>query len=262
MAKQRPDPPDAAAGSGYGQYCPLALAAEVLCRRWSLLVISRVIDGCHTFNEIHRGVPRMSPSLLSTRLGELVHAGILVREPQPAGRGHRYALTDAGRDLDDIVMAIAIWGQRWARDMTTDDLDPGFLAWSMHTRMNVAAMPAGRTVLAFVFSGAPFDCDRFWLVVDDGRVDMCLRDPGFEPDLLIESDLRLFIEAWRGFRDLAALLRRGDIVVTGPTHLRRLLPDWLLLSALAPYDRRRGTERRPALKGPAATGQPANRLTK
>ncbi|MEL7538323.1 MAG: helix-turn-helix domain-containing protein [Pseudomonadota bacterium] len=227
----------AAAGRGYGQYCPLALAAEILCRRWSLLVVSRVIDGCETFNDIHRGVPRISPSLLSTRLGELEHAGIIRREKQPNGRGHRYRLTEAGRDLDDIVMAIAVWGQRWARDMTTDDLDPGFLAWSMHTRLNIDAMPAGRTVMHFKFSGAPFDCDRFWLVVDGGSVDMCLKDPGHEPDLVVRSDLRLFVEAWRGIRDLRALVRRGEIVVEGPTKLRRALPNWLLLSMLAPYPR-------------------------
>lgn len=232
-------------GRSYGQYCPLALAAEILCRRWSLLVISRIIDGCHTFNDIHRGVPRMSPSLLSTRLGELEHAGIVARVPLAAGKGHRYELTEAGQDLDGIVMALAVWGQRWARDMTMDDLDPGFLAWSMHTRMNVEAMPPGRTVLAFEFSGAPTDCDRFWIVVDDGRVDMCLKDPGYEATLTIRSDLRTFVEAWRGIRDLDELLRREEVVVIGPAKLRRELSRWLLLSGLAPHRRQRdGREKR------------------
>ncbi len=224
--------------AGYGQYCPLALAAELLCRRWSLLVISRVIDGCQTFSEIQRGIPRITPSLLTKRLGELVDAGILVREPQTERRGYRYSLSAAGKDLDDIVMAIAVWGQRWARDMTYDDLDPAFLAWSMHTRVNTDAMPPGRTVLAFQFSAAPLDCDRFWLVVEDENVDMCLKDPGHEPDVRISSDLRTFVEAWRGFRDMRGLMASGVIDVQGPSHLRRALPDWLLLSALAPFERR------------------------
>lgn len=142
---------------GYGQYCPLALAAELLCRRWTVLVVSRLLDGCTTFNEIHRGVPRISPALLSQRLAELEDAGI-VRRRARGRNGHFYELTEAGRDLDDIIMKMAIWGQQWARDMDMDDLDPGFLAWSMHTRLNTTEMPPGRTVLQFEFSGAPADC--------------------------------------------------------------------------------------------------------
>lgn len=244
---------------GYGQYCPLALAAELLCRRWTILVVSRLIDGCTTFNEIHRGVPRISPSLLSQRLAELEDAGLLTRRRQKAQRGYTYHLTEAGRDLDDIIMQLAVWGQHWARDMTYDDLDPGFLAWSMHTRLDGEAMPPGRTVLQFEFAGAPADCRRFWLVNTDGVVDMCLKHPGFETDLLIEADLKIFVEAWRGFRDLRQEIRAGRIRVTGPSQLRKAFPDWLRLSALAPFERRRaGAEcrlsakkRRPAARAAA-----------
>lgn len=230
---------------GYGQYCPLSLAAELLCQRWTLLVLSRLLDGCTTFNEIHRGVPRISPSLLSKRLGELEQAGLVDRRPRHDGQGHCYEPTEAGLALDDIVMQIAVWGQQWARDMNLDDLDPAFLAWSMHVRIDTDALPAGRTVLHFEFSGTPADCRYFWLVVEDDKVDMCLKHPGFEADLKIESDLRLFVECWRGIRDLRAQLGAGRIRVTGPVALRRALPDALMLSALAPYERQRqGEERR------------------
>jgi DNA-binding HxlR family transcriptional regulator len=224
---------------GYGQYCPLALAAELLCRRWTVLVISRLLDGCTTFNEIHRGVPRISPGLLSQRLVELETAGIVRRRKRGRQNGHVYELTDAGRDLDDLVMKMATWGQLWARDMHMDDLDPGFLAWSMHLRLDTHAMPAGRTVLQFEFSGAPADCRRFWLVVMDGTVDMCLKHPGFDADLLIEADLRTFVEAWRGFRNLESEIRARRIRLSGPRELKRGFPRWLLLSSLSPYPRRR-----------------------
>jgi DNA-binding HxlR family transcriptional regulator len=159
---------------GYGQYCPLALATELLCRRWTVLVISRLIDGCSTFNDIHRGLPRISPSSLSQRLAELEHAGILVRRKLISQNGHSYHLTDAGKALEDIVWKMAVWGQQWARDMDMDDLDPGFLAWSMHLRIDGDRLPPGRTVLQFEFSGAPPDCRRFWLVCTGGNIDMCL----------------------------------------------------------------------------------------
>ena len=222
--------------STYGQYCPLALAAELLCRRWTILVVSRLIDGCSTFGEIHEGVPRISPSLLSTRLKELEHAGILTQH-KDNGRPY-YRLTEAGRDLEDLVNSMAVWGQQWARDMNMDDLDLGFLAWSMHLRMNTDSMPAGRTVLHFEFSGAPADSRRFWIVNNDGKVDMCLKHPGFDEDLKIESDLRLFVEAWRGIRDLRAEIAATNIRVSGPRPLQKAFPDWLLLSGLATYRRR------------------------
>ncbi|MEL7526255.1 MAG: helix-turn-helix domain-containing protein [Pseudomonadota bacterium] len=227
---------------GYGQYCPLALAAEVLCERWTLLVISRVIDGCTRFNEIHRGVPKISATLLSQRLSSLEHAGLITRRALENGRGFAYELTDAGRDLDPIIMSLAVWGQKWSRDMETEDLDPAFLAWSMHTRLNVDAMPEERIVMEFAFSGTHKGFSRFWLVVEDGEVDMCLKYPGFEEDLSISSDIRRFVEAWRGMRDLRSEIAHGHITVVGQEKYRRALPDWLMLSALARFQRQTGAE--------------------
>lgn len=224
--------------SSYGQYCPLALAAELLCRRWTILVISRLVDGCTTFNQIHEGVPRISPSLLSTRLAELEHAGIIERSRQPGSKRYQYSVTQAGRDLEGIITQMAVWGQHWARDMEMDDLDPAFLAWSMHLRMNTDAMPEGRTVLQFEFSGAPADFRRFWIVNNDGKVDMCLKHPGYETDLLVEADLRRFVETWRGFRDLRDEISSSRIRLSGPRHLKKAFPEWLMLSMFADIDRK------------------------
>lgn len=224
---------------GYGQYCPLALAAELLTERWTILVVSRLIDGCTTFNEIHRGVPRISPSLLSKRLSELAAAGLVVKRSRAGRGGPVYELTAAGRALSTVVDEMAVWGQQWARDMTQEDLDPGFLAWSMHTRMNVEAMPPGRTVVEFNFTGAPPDCRCFWLINEDGVIDMCLKHPGFEPDVTVNADLRTFIETWRGFRNLRTEIRAGRIRVEGPRELTKAFPDWLLLSGLAKFQRKR-----------------------
>jgi DNA-binding HxlR family transcriptional regulator len=222
----------------YGQYCPLALATELLCRRWTILVISRLIDGCRTFNEIHQGVPRISPSLLSTRLSELEHAGLVSRQKIPNENRYLYEPTEAALELSDLIDSMAVWGQQWSRDMDMEDLDPAFLAWSISLRMNTDAMPPGRTVVEFEFSGTPTEFRRFWLVNHDGKVDMCLKDPGYETDLHVSSDIRRFVEAWRGFRDFRQEIRSGEIRLAGPKQLTSSFPDWLLLSALAPYRRR------------------------
>lgn len=230
---------------GYGQYCPLSLAAELLGRRWMILVVSRLLDGCRRFNEIHRGVPRMSPTLLSKRLSELERAGLVEKRSLEDERGGEYVLTPAGRELEPIIDGLAVWGQHWARDMTDDDLDPAFLVWSMHLRMDPEAMPPGRTVIELSFEGAPADVDRFWLVHQDGVVEMCLKDPELDVDLLVTSDLRRFVEAWRGFRDLRREIREGHVKLQGPPGLKKQFPSWLRLSGLAPYERRRpGREKR------------------
>ena len=225
--------------SAYGQYCPLALAAELLCERWTLLVLSRVIDGCTHFNAIHRGVPRISPTMLVKRLRQLEHAGLIRSMPARRGTPRSYALTPAGQELGPLIDDLALWGQRWARDMRADDLDPGFLAWSMHVSLDTARMPPGRTVVAFEFTGAPRDCRRFWLVNEDGKVDMCLNDPGYEIDVRVRSDLRRFVEAWRGIRDLRAEIAARRIEILAPPRLARQFPGWLRLSQLARHGRMR-----------------------
>lgn len=238
---------------GYGQYCPLALAAELLAERWTILVVSRLIDGCSTFNEIHRGVPKISPALLSKRLVELEQAGILTKARKRAPARITYKLTPAGHDLAPIIDQMAVWGQHWARDLAHDDLDPAFLAWSMHTRFNQEAMPSHRVVVEFEFSGVPKGYQRFWIVSDKAKIDMCLKNPGYDVDVHVRADIARFIQAWRGFRNLRSEIRTGRIRVTGPKALTRQFPNWLLLSSLAPYERKRkGAERR--LRARATSG--------
>lgn len=232
---------------GYGQYCPLALTAELLCQRWSILVVSRLIDGCTSFNDIRRGLPQISPSLLSKRLSELVDAGVAIHTPAANGRRGEYGLTEAGKELAPIVDRMAIWGQHWARDMDYDDLDPAFLVWSMHLRCDRLKMPPGQTVIEFAFDNSPTKYTRFWLVCREDEVEMCLKDPGLEVDVAVNADLSTFVEAWRGFRDLEAEIRRGKVQVHGPRELVAAIPDFLLGSSLAPFDRRRpGREKRTA----------------
>jgi len=240
--------------NGYGMYCPVALATEILGERWSILVVMVVIDGVTRFNEMLRALPRISPSVLSQRLRSLEDAGVIVKQNGPGG-GHEYQLTEAGRELEPIVMNLGAWGQRWARDLALDDLDPLSLAWSIHLRLNTDAMPTGRTVVEFEFSGVPADCSRFWIVTRDGVVDMCVKHPGFDVDLCVISDLRRFVEAWRGFRSLRAELAAGRIRLEGPRDLQRAFPNWLRLSSLAHVERQRpGRERTLSRRSRARAG--------
>ena len=224
---------------GYGQFCPVALASELLAERWTLLIVRELLAGAQRFNEIRRGVPRLSPTLLRQRLQSLELAGVLERQASARGRAGAYRLTAAGHALRPVVAAVGEWGQRWARDIEPDDLDPGWLVWGMHRRLNVAAMPPGRTVLEIEFTDAPRTQRRFWLVHCAGEVQVCLKDPGYEVALRLAARVRALAEVWRGIRPLRAALAEGAISLSGAAALRRALPQWLLLSSFAGTRRER-----------------------
>ena len=216
---------------GYGQFCPVALASETLAQRWMPLIVRELCAGATRFNEIRRGVPGIRPTLLKQRLDMLERADI-VRTVSGGGRTS-YILTTAGEELRSVMAAIGAWGQRWARDIRNEDLDPGWLIWAMHRRFNVAAMPPGRTVIEIVFTDMPAHKRQFWLVHSGALVDVCLKPPGFETDLLVSTRVRVLAEVWRGLRPLQAAIRGGEIGLTGRSALRRAFPNWLLLSAYA-----------------------------
>lgn len=216
---------------GYGQFCPVALASETLAQRWMPLIVRELCAGATRFSEIRRGVPGIRPTLLKQRLDTLERAGIIGRTT--ANGRSSYLLSEAGEELRPVLSAIGAWGQRWARDICDDDLDPGWLIWAMHRRFNVASMPKGRTVIQIVFADAPVHHQQFWLVHSGGVVDVCLKSPGYETDLVVSTRVRVLAEVWRGLRPLQSAIRGGDIRLTGHSALRRAFPNWLLLSAYA-----------------------------
>lgn len=215
----------------YGQFCPVALASEVLAERWTLLVVRELLSGAQRFNDIRRGVPRLSATLLKQRLMTLEDAGIVERKT--SARGPEYFLTEAGKSLRSVVTSIGEWGQRWARDIRPEDLDPGWLVWAMHRRLNTAAMPPGRTVIEIEFVDAPAKQRRFWLVHTNGKVDVCLKDPGYDTTVRVSTRVRTMAEVWRGIRSAKDEMRAGHIHLDGASACCRAFPQWLLLSAYA-----------------------------
>jgi DNA-binding HxlR family transcriptional regulator len=224
---------------GFGQFCPVALASEVLTQRWTLLILRELNAGSSRFNDIRRGVPRISGSLLKTRLETLERAEIIERRPEHGRGAYEYFLTDAGEELKPVISHIGEWGQRWARDIEPEDLDPGWLVWNIHRRLNMDEVPRGRTVIQFEFTDAPKNHRYFWLVVRDGDVEVCLKSPGFAVDLIVRTTVRVMAEVWRGIRPVRREIQDGNILLEGRSALRRAFPKWLLLSVYAPIRRKR-----------------------
>ena len=218
---------------GYGQFCPIALASEVLTQRWMLLIIHQLAQGASRFNDIRRGVPKISATLLKQRLETLVAADVVATKPVASSGNIEYFLTEAGQELEGVLRGIATWGQRWARDISPQDLDPGWLMWNMHRRLNLDTMPEGLTVIHFIFTDTSPRDRFFWLVVNEGIVDVCLKYPGYAADVTITTSIRAMAEIWRGIRPITTEIKNGNLKLEGKQGLKRAFPGWLLLSPVA-----------------------------
>ena len=221
----------------YGQFCTVARGAEVLCERWTALIVRELLCGSTQFNELRRGVPRMSPTLLAKRLRSLEDAGVVRRTE--SGRATSYHLTPAGEELRPIVMALGHWGARWIGSrLTPGQLDVGFLMWDVRRFVRLEEFPAGRrVVLLFRFPDARPRERTWWLVVEDGTADLCRDDPGHDLTLEIESSVLALTEVWTGDATAEEALRRHEIRVLGPSRDRDALWKWLGASAFAPTRR-------------------------
>ena len=218
---------------GYGQFCPLAKAAEVLCERWTMVLVRELTSGSRRFNDLRRGLPLMSPTLLARRLRQLVAAGVVQRVEEDNG-AQVYELTRAGEELRPMVEYMGIWGHRWVGSRLADeDLDAGLLMWDIRRGVDPDRFPEHRVVLQIELADAPEGQVLWWLVSEDGETDLCLEDPGHEVDLLVRCSVGVLTNVWLCRRTIADAERRGDMQVTGDRHLHRLLPGWLQGSPLA-----------------------------
>jgi DNA-binding HxlR family transcriptional regulator len=220
--------------ASYKQFCPLAMATEVLCTRWTLVLIREFIAGSTRFNDLRRGVPKMSPTLLSQRLKELEEAGVIVRKVLPSEKGvFEYHLSEAGRELEAVVEALGCWGQKWVGTAATlSNLDPSLLMWDMRRNLNPAPLPAKRTVIQFLYSDLPASKSHWWLVVEPkGEVDLCWSDPGFEINLFVTTDLRTMTAIWMGLTSLASA--RSKLKLLGSPTIIKSMQAWLGLSRFA-----------------------------
>jgi DNA-binding HxlR family transcriptional regulator len=217
----------------YGQFCPVAKSAEIMGDPWSLLIVRELLLGSNRFSTLQKGLPRISPTVLNTRLKELEGNGVLIKRRLSGQRGHEYRLTAAGRELSTVIEAFAVWGMRWARDeMAADDLDVTFLMFDIQRRIDTDALPDGETVLSVTFT----DLDSFghwWLICQGAEVDLCYTDPGKDVDCYVTSTSRNLIDVWMGDLPLSKALQSQAIQIVGDRHLCAAFVKWFTLSVFA-----------------------------
>ena len=222
--------------SGFGQFCPVAVACEVFAERWTPIILRELFAGSEHFNQIHRGIPLISRALLSRRLRDLEAAGVIAKERLADQRGYRYRLTEAGKEFRPVIEALGTWGQRWTVRVQPRNLDARFLMWNVRRRIARELLPEQRVVVCFDFASVPRSYTgprAFWLLLERTQVEVCVDDPGFEVDLHVAADLAAMASVWLGDLSFDAAQRAGTIKLSGPRALAKAFPSWLMLSHFA-----------------------------
>jgi len=222
---------------GYGQFCPVAVACEVFAERWTPLILREMFCGSTRFNDLRRGMPLISRTLLAQRLQALEESGVIQSVPLPRGRGREYRLTKAGEEFRAVIDRLGEWGQRWIHGkVSAENLDAQLLMWDIHRRIDLDRLPAERVVARFDFRGIPTSYRgprTTWLVLQRPEVDVCLKDPGFGTDIVVSADLKAITKVWLGDLRFDEALRSRAVVIEGPRKWVQALPGWLLLSGFA-----------------------------
>lgn len=222
--------------NSYHQFCPVSMAAEILGSRWTIVLLRELCAGSTRFNDLRRGVPRMSPALLSKRLKELEASGViekrLVRKNPDT---FEYILTPAGIELKAVVTAIGAWGHRWVETETTlEKCDPGLLMWDMRRNINGALMPPRKLTVQFIFPEQSPATRNFWILHDaDNGADLCSIDPGFDVDLFVRCDLKTMTAIWMGLEQVKTAVADGRMFVSGDQDIAGAMQHWLGLSPFA-----------------------------
>lgn len=222
---------------GYGQFCPVSMASEILCSRWTTLVLRELLCGSTRFNDLRRGVPKMSPTLLSKRLKELEKAGVVTVRRLPGG-ANEYRLSQCGEELRPLIVGLGNWAQRWMESrLSLKNLDPALLMWDMQRNLDISHLPRQRCTIQFLYPELSGGQKRWWLVIENGNVDLCNFDPGYDLDLVIRSSLRAMTAIWMGLTTVRDEASGGELDVEGDPAIARTVQSWLGLSKFAPVQR-------------------------
>jgi DNA-binding HxlR family transcriptional regulator len=218
----------------YGQFCPVSMGAEIFCSRWTALVVRELLSGSTRFNDLRRGVPRMSPTLLSKRLKELELAGVIAAVPTSQPSVFDYKLTPAGEDMRSVVMSLGVWGQRWVESsLSLKNLDPSLLMWDMRRNLDPTPLPPRRCTIQFLFPEVDSAKRSSWLVIDGGKVDVCSVDPGFDVDLYVRGSLRSLTAVWMGLTTMQEEIQGRQLELIGDSDIAQSMQQWLGLSPFA-----------------------------
>jgi DNA-binding HxlR family transcriptional regulator len=214
----------------YGQYCPIARTAELFAERWTPIIVRNLLNGCRTFTDIRQGAPGIPTALLSQRLDTLERAGIVCREPAPAGRGHTYHLTRKGLELKAVCDAMAHWGARWL-EIQPQHVDAAYVLWATTKLVDVEALPDRTVTVRFEMRDQPGE--SYWLLMHRPQPELCTRGNGYVEDIIARTDSACLIDVHLKRTTYRQAIRSGRLVLSGPPKLTRDFVKWIRPSPYA-----------------------------
>lgn len=221
----------------YGQFCPVAKSAEILGNTWSLLIIRELLLGSTRFSKLQKGMPRISPTVLNTRLKELEKNGVIVKRPINGQRGFEYHLTPAGKELAPVIESLVVWGMRWARDeLRSDEMDVAFLMFDIERNIRTEELPGGESVLCFQFSDLN-DYKTWWIICKESSRDLCYEDPGKDVSAYIFTTSHELVRIWMGDVAISEAISQERITVLGDSVICQRFRKWFPCSAAAKIPR-------------------------
>ena len=209
------------------------MACEILEPRWTLLILSELWSGATRFNEIRRGVPGISPTLLSKRLKEMEAQGLVERLEDSAKGTVDYIRTSKAIELEPVLEHLGQWAMRNVEpEIALTNLEPDYFMWSLRRQLVLSELPGRRLVVRFHFTDCKESEATYWLLLRPGiPADLCLIDPGFDVDLFVESELKTLGSAWMGYSSLQNAIAADRILLTGDPLLKKTFHRWLVKSA-------------------------------
>lgn len=217
----------------YKQFCPVAKASELLGEKWTFLIIREALMGATRFNEFQRGMALISPTMLTKRLNELTENGLMVRKKINMQKGYEYFLSEAGKDLYPVIMQLGDWGMKWARgQMQNSELDVELLMIYLVRSIKPEKLAGNETTIQFNFTDLE-NLKKWWIVVQNDEVDVCLEDPGRDVDVWFNTDLRTMIEVWMGDTTYKKAIRESRLKLLGPPQLTSNVSRWMAYSIFA-----------------------------
>ena len=215
-----------------GSLCPAIKAADIIGDKWVLLIMRELFLGTSRYNNFQRALPRISPTVLSTRLKQMEANGLIVKKSVAGQKATEYRLTRSGRELAPLIDQMSKWGLRWARRRIIDeDIDVAGFMWDFHRTLNTDELPDGETVIAVNFPEQE-KYSKWWLLIDND-VDLCTDDPGKNVDLFLTSALADMVEVWMGDCDPLSAIREERIMLTGADYLLNSAKRWFPRSRYA-----------------------------
>jgi DNA-binding HxlR family transcriptional regulator len=217
----------------YGQFCPIAKATEIIGEKWTILIVRELIMGATRFNELHRGLCLISPTLLSKRLDSLARNGLVLKKKIPGQKGYEYFATESCKELMPVILKLGEWGMRWARsNLTEKDYDVELLMLYLKRSIVPEKLVGKETVIRFKFTDVKEYAD-WWLVAHGNNLDLCVNDPGKDVDVYFTSTVKTMADIWMGDNSYRQAITDGSMKIVGDRGLTRNITSWMANSIFA-----------------------------